>query len=346
VTGPKTFFPGIQALRAVAAILVVIEHAGSINHNYTVMGFSYIVPHFSYGRIGVILFFAISGFVIALQRRKPLSTFVLHRLLRIYPVYWLATIVAAVMLGTVGWPVSVTAESLLLYPSTTYDSTSTIPYWTLIFEMTFYTLAAVAFGFRPSDRALTLLAVTWVLAVNVISHPMALNEYYFPGRWILLSPGVQVFPIGLLCGIHFDRMKKIGRWPYIAGAACAFFAGTFFAHDTSPKLLALGICSSSLVVAFADVNIRSWTVRRLGDASYGIFLLHFPPMCALWTIDPHSSDLCLFLVGMICGVSFGLFDYWFYRQMIAVASWRDNGRDINRDGIASGNETRSRSGAG
>jgi peptidoglycan/LPS O-acetylase OafA/YrhL len=179
------------------------------------------------GRIGIILFFAISGFVIALQRRKPISTFVLHRLLRIYPSYWLATIVAAVMLGAAGLPVSVTAESMLLYPSTTYDPTSAIPYWTLIFEMTFYTLAAVAFSFRLSDHALTLVAVTWILAVNVISHPISHVEYYFPGRWILLSPEVQVFPMGLACGIHFERMKKIGRWPYIAAAACAFLAGTF-----------------------------------------------------------------------------------------------------------------------
>src|ERR1700710_756441 len=117
----RPFFPGIQALRAAAAILVVIEHAGSIDHNYTVLGVSYIIPQFSYGRIGIILFFAISGFVIALQRRKPLRTFVVHRLLRIYPSYWLATIVAAVMLGLAGMPVSVTAESMLLYPSTTYD---------------------------------------------------------------------------------------------------------------------------------------------------------------------------------------------------------------------------------
>jgi exopolysaccharide production protein ExoZ len=157
----QRFFPGIQALRAAAAILVVIEHAGSIHQTFTVLGVSYIIPHFSYGRVGITLFFAISGFVIALQRRKPIGTFVLHRLLRIYPSYWLATIVAAVILGIAGLPVSVTAESMLLYPSTTYDPTSAIPYWTLIFEMTFYTLAAVAFGFRLSDRALTVLAVMW-----------------------------------------------------------------------------------------------------------------------------------------------------------------------------------------
>jgi exopolysaccharide production protein ExoZ len=321
----RPFFPCIQALRAIAAILVVIEHAGSIDHHYTVLGYSYLIPHFSYGRIGVILFFAISGFVIALQRRKPLGTFVLHRLLRIYPSYWLATILAAVMLGMVGWSVNVTAESLLLYPSTTYDWTSAMPYWTLIFEMTFYTLAAIAFGFRLNDRALTMLALTWILAVNLIGHPISGSEYYFPGRWILLSPLVQVLPMGLLCGIHFERMKKIGRWPYIAGAACVFFAGTFFADDTFPKLFVMGVYCCCVVVGLADLDIRSRVTLRLGDASYGIYLLHGPPMHVAAILFPGGGDVLFLAVGMMCGVSFGLFDHWFYRQTTAIAAARKVG---------------------
>lgn len=314
----RPFFPGIQALRAVAAVLVVIEHAGSIDQRYSVMGVSYLIPQFSYGRIGVVLFFAISGFVIALQRNKPLGTFVLHRLLRIYPSYWLATIIAAVMLGMVGWSVSVTAESMLLYPSTKYDPSSAIPYFSLIFEVTFYSLAALAFGLRLSDRALTVLAVTWILAVNIISHPIGPNEYYFPGRWILLSPQVQVFPMGLLCGIHYERLRRFGRWPFIAGVLCAFYAGTFFVEETYPKLFAMGVYCCCLIVACADLDIRSRVVLRLGDASYGIYLLHFPAMYALSVVYPHPGDIWFLVIGLICGVGFGMFDHWFYTGMASI----------------------------
>jgi exopolysaccharide production protein ExoZ len=313
----QTFFPGVQALRAIAAILVVIEHAGSIDHKYTVMGFSYIIPYFSYGRIGVILFFAISGFVIALQRTKPISVFIPHRLLRIYPSYWLATIVAAVLLGVAGLSVSVTAESMLLYPSSTYDPTSTIPYWTLIFEMAFYALAAVAFGLRLSDRALTVLAVAWILAVNFAGHNPAYAEYYYPGAGILLSPAVQVFPMGLICGIHFAAFRRAGRWPYVAAGALAFYAGTFLADETIPKLFTFGIFTCCAVLAFADLGVSA-IVRRLGDASYGIYLMHFPPMCALSLLYPHLGDAWFFLAGMIGGVGFGLFDYWLYKSMTAI----------------------------
>jgi peptidoglycan/LPS O-acetylase OafA/YrhL len=88
----RPFFPGIHALRAVAATLVVITHAAYVaNDSAEVV----VAPYVAYGRIGVILFFAISGFVIALQRQKPVGVFIVHRLLRIYPSYWIALLTAA-----------------------------------------------------------------------------------------------------------------------------------------------------------------------------------------------------------------------------------------------------------
>jgi peptidoglycan/LPS O-acetylase OafA/YrhL len=316
----KPFFPGIHALRAVASLLIVIEHAGSIDHHYTVLGFSYIIPQFSYGRIGVVLFFAISGFVIALQRDKPVSRFIWHRFLRIYPTYWFATAVSAVLLGLAGMSVSVTFASMLLYPSTAYDPTSTIPYWTLIFEVTFYVLACIVFALRLSDRTLAILAVTWILAVNFIGNTPSEAGYCFPGAGILLSPEVQVFPIGLICGIYFDALKRAGRWPYVIAGVLAFAWGTFLQGETAAKLFAMGIYSSCAVVAIADLDLRSRIIRRLGDASYGIYLMHFAPMHVLSVLYPHPGDAAFFVVGTAFGVGFGLFDHWLYKQLTAITS--------------------------
>ena len=60
------FFPGVHGLRALAAMTVLFSHA-----IYFANGHVATPGQVWLGRAGVMLFFAISGFVIALQRRKP-----------------------------------------------------------------------------------------------------------------------------------------------------------------------------------------------------------------------------------------------------------------------------------
>jgi peptidoglycan/LPS O-acetylase OafA/YrhL len=316
----RTFFPGIHALRFLAAVLVVLEHAAYVSKDYTLLGYSIAQPYFSYGRVGVILFFAISGFVIALQRKKAVGVFIVHRLLRIYPSYWIALLTAALAFYLVGRPVAGLGPApILLFPTSTASDTFAIPYWTLVFEMVFYALAALAFGIRLSDRTLTILSVVWIVAVNLFGqNPADSMEYAFPGTAILLSSAVQVFPMGLICGIHFEKLRRFGRWPYVAAAALAFLASVPFAELSASKILALGISASCLIVAVADLaGAKTHAVRWLGDASYGIYLLHFPAMFAAAQISRGGGLLWFFAVGLGCGVLFGLFDRTLYRRLVS-----------------------------
>jgi exopolysaccharide production protein ExoZ len=325
MTADRRFFPGIQALRAVAATLVVIEHSAYVANDYPLLESISIIPHFYYGRIGVILFFAISGFVIALQRRKPVGEFIAHRLLRIYPSYWIALALEAFCFAVLGRSISATAASLLLYPSASDSSLTTIPYWTLAFEMTFYALAAVAFWGRLSDRTLTIIAIVWIAAVNLF--PGNVGAYAFPGPMIFLSPAVQVFPMGLICGIHFEALRRFGRWPYALLTIAAYVASFPFAELSVPKLLTLGISASCLVLAVADLG-QSRIVKWLGDASYGIYLVHFPVIVAVSSIAPLRFPWLL-VIGMICGTLFGRFDHWLYEWLKAKTSLR-RGRNLRQ----------------
>ena len=317
MTAARPFFPGIHALRAVAATLVVITHAAYVANDGAVLP---VAPYLAYGRIGVVLFFAISGFVIALQRQKAVSTFIVHRLLRIYPSYWIALVTAALAFYLVGRPVAGLGPApILLFPTATGSDTFAVPYWTLVFEMVFYALAACAFSIRLSDRTLTILSVAWIVAVNLFGqNPADSIEYAFPGAAILLSSAVQVFPMGLICGIHFEKLRRIGRWPYVIGAALTFFAGIGFAELSIPKLCTLGVSASCLVVAIADIDgprILKW----LGDASYGIYLVHFPAMMSVAWISRDHGTLWFLAIGLTCGTIFGLFDHQLYRLLTAGA---------------------------
>jgi peptidoglycan/LPS O-acetylase OafA/YrhL len=314
IASPR-FFGGIHALRAVAAILVVGEHAAYVANHYTPIRVT---------SFGVILFFSISGFVIALQRKKDWTDFIQHRLLRIYPSYWLAMIVAAAGLAAIGSPVSASPSSLLLYPSTVSNSSLTIPYWTLAFETTFYALASVAYWARLSDRTLTILAVIWILIVNLIAAAPDVGRYTFPGfPGILWSPAVQVFPMGVICGIHFDYLRKMPRLAGLAAALVAFCVSFAFPEYSSQKLLFLGLAATSLLLAVADIDLKSRLAAALGDASYGIYLLHFPAIIIAVRVF-HVQGLAwlplYFAIGLAAGYAFGLVDCRIYRRLAANSS--------------------------
>lgn len=309
---PRQFFPGIHALRALAATMVVIEHAAFVSNDYSWTDIT--GPNFSYGRIGVILFFAISGFVIALQRNKPVGVFIAHRLLRIYPSYWLALALAGIGFASVGLPVHVGLSTVLLYPWYESEGGMWIPYWSLAFEVVFYTLAAVAFWLRVSDRTLTILAVLWIAAVNLY---WGKPSYDFPFIELLLSPAAQVFPMGLICGIHFTWLRRAGRWPFVAGAIFAWLASVPFVDLSAPKLLMLGASSSCVVLAAADIGSHlQKQIKWAGDASYGIYLLHFPVLMVAAKVFSFGFPMLL-SVALICGAAFGRLDHWLYSYLTA-----------------------------
>jgi peptidoglycan/LPS O-acetylase OafA/YrhL len=302
------FFSGVHGLRAVATMLVLFSHALYFANNHVATP-----GQVWLGRAGVIIFFAISGFVIALQRQKPVATFIKHRAIRIYPAYWIALALEAVLFTAIGYPASVTPDVLLLYPTVPRALATSIPYWTLTFEVTFYFVAAVLFSMRLSDRQLTVVAILWIAAINLIgAEPLNEAAFGFPGPAILLSPAMQVLPLGLICGIHFERLRHLRRAGWIAIALGGLTLSYFLPDITNARMLALGIGAASLVVALADSRIPA-SVRRLGDASYGIYLVHVPIMVAM---SPAVGLTGLTIAAFIGGTLYGLFDFWLYGWLV------------------------------
>src|SRR5262245_26671278 len=89
--GEIAMFAGIQALRAYAAVSVLLLHAIHYGLDLKVIPtFPFqSSPHFL--AFGVTLFFSISGFLMAKlsEEQGPLK-FMSHRSLRIYPPFWMA----------------------------------------------------------------------------------------------------------------------------------------------------------------------------------------------------------------------------------------------------------------
>src|SRR3954452_12960796 len=99
-------FPLVDGLRAVAALLVIVHHAGI----YAVLGGtdSVLRPYVARLDVGVAIFFLISGFLLyrpfvrarfrSIGAPRPLA-YGWRRFLRIVPAYWVALTVIALWLG-------------------------------------------------------------------------------------------------------------------------------------------------------------------------------------------------------------------------------------------------------
>lgn len=71
----------ISSLRGIAILLVFFSHL------YSVSGATF---KFVIGRIGVVIFFLLSGYLALSSRKKRTANqYIFNRLIRIYPIYWL-----------------------------------------------------------------------------------------------------------------------------------------------------------------------------------------------------------------------------------------------------------------
>jgi hypothetical protein len=95
VAAPEGRFAHPDSLRAVAALLVVWTHSAEI---FAVLaGGSWwwnVARDYDFGRIGVVAFFGVSGFLVPKsihpERRGAARTFLIRRGLRLYPAFWLS----------------------------------------------------------------------------------------------------------------------------------------------------------------------------------------------------------------------------------------------------------------
>jgi len=187
-------YPGIDLLRALAAMLVLAYHVVEYG-NWTAVpnaGWGYLLRH---GWVGVDLFFTISGFVIALSAFDGLAKqgpafrhpFAVRRLARIVPLYLLTCLVylflispAMLMVSKAG--VLVHIGTHLLFIHNLYESTHGSingPSWSVALEMQFY-LAI-------------MLAAPWLARINpwrLLLYALAVAMLWRFATTLVLVPGV------------------------------------------------------------------------------------------------------------------------------------------------------------
>ena len=171
----------LDALRGFAALCVVFDH-GSTLMLMPVRDFLY--RWLDLGQYGVFVFFLISGYIIpaSLERKGSVRGFWTSRLFRLYPMYLVALVIAAVtyetgygtLRGAEHHPAQSVFAWLLMLPNLLTGPNVPNVTWTLSYEMVFYLLLVALFSWgvhRRSGSYATLFAVAAVALGGVL--PMA-----------------------------------------------------------------------------------------------------------------------------------------------------------------------------
>jgi exopolysaccharide production protein ExoZ len=279
----------LQYLRAIAALMVVYFHAILQLRNVQPDA---VMNGLLFGKSGVDLFFVLSGFVMWIttaDRQIGAREFYLRRIIRIVPLYWMLTLVAAAtaliipsaLKSTVFDLPHVVATLLFLPwinpadPAGSMIAPVIVPGWTLNYEMYFYLLFGALLGLSKAVRpyALAGLLLAIFLLCQFLGPDLTAARFY--GDAVVFE-----FVIGVAIGkLYLDGHRISGAlaWPLVAVAGAIMLHSDWMEWDL-PRLFTVGLPAAVIVGAFALTDfsrkpVLGW-LAHLGDASFSLYLSH------------------------------------------------------------------------
>jgi exopolysaccharide production protein ExoZ len=320
-------FRNVQALRAAAALLVVGVHVGNANgFEARYLSPTPVLTHVlgTAGWYGVDLFFVISGFIMTVTTwtlfgsAKNGLRFLLRRVTRIYPPYWIALLPIlllyllhpAIVDSHAARPPDILA-SFLLFPQN--GEPLLLVSWTLVFEMAFYLVFAVALCFPR--RWLPAVLALWTLGIAFAAWHWSANPN--AGLRFLGSP----LPIEFFFGIGTGElvMRGILKRPAVAIVAGLVPVLTLMTLDTAgtgidPTLWGRAVAAGfgfaailygAVVLEKARGVIFPLWLDALGDASYAMYLWHIPILTALGLVVVHLHATSVWAHVVLLVLAFG-----------------------------------------
>jgi len=306
----------IQLLRAVAAVMVVVFHVLNKAQNTGV-----IVTHpFMSGAAGVDLFFMISGFImvyITHNKKVSIKDFLLKRVVRIIPLYWIMTTVAAIV--------------FLLFPSminsqngvtTILNSYTLIPVkenilltvaWTLRYEVLFYLIFSISLLLGSARYIACGITITTLSLLSLTSP----QNFYMS---FVTNPIIIEFVIGMLIYFAVASLNSNYGFLIIIGGVSLLFQNQtehsegirVFFYAIPMLMVFLGMISLEGKLSASKNKLIKFTAY-LGDASYSIYLSHLFTIGATYFIGnkatPNINQFIFIPVSIALSIFLGLLCY-------------------------------------
>ncbi len=272
----------MQYMRALASLFVVFHHSGLKAATYS----SNPLGWFHVGEAGVDLFFIISGYIMCKtvdSRNTSFGRFLLARIRRIIPLYWVLTSLALIIFIVLPEKVNSSGGhtniplSYLLFP--TEDKYLIQNGWTLSYEFFFYFLFAVGLHLTSNKKyLLPVVLILLLVSVGTVIQP----KNYLLG--FMTNPLLLEFVFGILV-FYFFKSRQL---TYSTGLLLMAVAGIVlmyvnFYQPGYPRVIAYGVPALLFFVGmltlepFFQKNRKSQTLgffQGVGDSSYSLYLSH------------------------------------------------------------------------
>lgn len=345
-------FKSIQVLRGFAAFFVVLYHSkvymstiGGNNSNV----FSIFNELFSYGTL---LFFAISGFIMAYLIDTEYKQFLLKRMIRIYPTYFIAAtlciMLKVILFGSITQPQLLRSLTLLPFGEINYPL---FVEWTLVYEMFYYLVCSVFSTFKLKKLYPYFLGI-WFLLVLIGSYYMGIQTKILPTINIIMFSVFNVsFIFGGLIYYLYKSVKLKSRVLniFLALISLALIKITFNLSDSVEiisRIKYLIYAFSFSLIIYSSLNIYEHIkikglklLEEFGNYSYALYLVHVPVITigfsCLKNIGMPINNIVgivVLLCALIAGWYFGKLDmllHSYFKNKVSNISQRLKDNTVN-----------------
>ncbi len=318
MSGNRVYFPNLNAIRFLAALVVIIHHVEMTKHWF---GLPNIYKNSFVGgvlgQVGIILFFVLSGFLITyllLEEHKRSGTiaikgFYMRRVLRIWPLYYLITILGLYILpnipffDTPGFTEFVnddlaakSALYLTFFSNIAYTIYEHVPYsaqtWSVGVEEQFYLIWPLLMLFAINRKKIMSMLLSLigiylaVKAVVVYQYAIDMNNIAAMKRWLYWNHfSIDCMAIGgiaaYLLFFKKERILKVLFNSYLQIALYGILTVVILRGWTVPwfnkefyaiifAVLILNLSANPKTI----LNLEYKPLNYLGKISYGLYMYH------------------------------------------------------------------------
>ena len=294
--------PGFDQLRFAAATMVLLHHCRGVEYDVRVDPlFIYTGGFLHFGLLAVLIFFAISGFLVTpgLVRSGNVIDYVTNRAVRIFPALIVVVFASILLIGpilTTISPVSYFSDpKLWLYAKNiltlTYDYLPGVisadgqpvivngALWTLHFEILSYGVLAIMSVLAVLRRFCVVLAFLVAYGVYVASNFEPAVLAYLPSRLVTFI-SLFVYFIGS------SSLYMFRNWiPYSAPLAVGALTLLMVALAYGLGAVIAPLCLPYITIFFGLSVLPGRSLLKR-DLSYGIYLIHAPLLVAFSLLYP------------------------------------------------------------